>query len=103
MGEILGLLPMNPLTAGIAGLFGLAVTIAIIVGIAMVIRSNFPRLWRLILQAVNLIPAGILAIVGVFAIPLWWLMNRLVGMLLKIAPVDSGVAHLLEKGGPFGA
>jgi hypothetical protein len=93
---------MNPFSAGLAGLFGLAFTIAVIVGVALVIRSNFPRLWRLILQAVNLIPAGILAIVGVFAIPLWWLVKRLVGMLLKVAPVDSGVAHLLEKAAQFG-
>jgi len=102
MTDLLQILPMNPLSAGLAGLFGLLVTAAIVAGLALVIRSNFPRLWRLILQAVNLIPAGILAIIGVFAIPLWWLMSKLVAALQKLLPIDSGFAHMIESWAQWG-
>lgn len=102
MSDLLSVIPMNPLSAGLGGIFGLLVTIAIAAGLALVIRSNFPRLWRLILQAVNLVPAAILAIVGIFAIPLWWLMSRLVAVLGKIVPVESGVARMFEGGSKMG-
>ncbi len=102
MSDLLGMIPMNPVSAGLGGLIGLIVTLAVVVGLAFVIRSNFPRLWRLILQAVNLVPAAILAVVGVFALPLWWLMSRLVGAIGKVLPVESGFAHLLERWSQFG-
>ena len=97
-----GSLFTNPLAAGLAGLFGFIVTVGIVVGIGFLVRSNFPRVWRVILQAINLIPAAILALAGLFAIPLWWLMRRLVTALLKFMPVDAAFVRGLERCSQFG-
>lgn len=102
MTDLLPMLPMSSLGAGLTGLFGLLLTVAIVVGLALMIRSNFPRLWRLILQAINLVPAAILAIIGVCAIPLWWLMSKLVAALQKLLPIDSGFAHWIERWAQWG-
>jgi hypothetical protein len=102
MSDLMGMLPMNPLGAGLAGVFGFLLSIAALVGVALVIRSNFPRIWRLLAQAVNLIPAAILAIIGVFAIPLWWLMSWGVAALLKLLPVDTLFVRLMDRCSQWG-
>ena len=97
MGGLVQTLLLDNLSAGLAGLLGLTVMATLITGSALLIRANFPRIWRLIVQAINLVPAAILAITGVFAIPLWWLMKRIVGALLKIFPADTAFVRALAS------
>jgi hypothetical protein len=97
MGGLVQSLILNNLTAGLAGLAGLIVMGTLLAGGGLLIRANFPRLWRLIVQAINLVPAAILAITGVFAIPLWWLMKRIVGALLKLFPADTAFVRALAS------
>src|SRR5690349_7517502 len=97
MGGLVQSLILGNLSAGLAGLVGLIVTGTLITRGALLIRANFPRIWRLILQAINLVPAAILAITGVFAIPLLWLMKRIVAALLKIFPADAAFMRALTS------
>src|SRR5689334_15607708 len=97
MGGLVQSLILGNLTAGPAGLAGLIVTGTLLTGGALLVRANFPRIWRLILQAINLVPAAILAVTGVFAIPLWWLMKRIVGALLRVFPADTAFARAMAS------
>lgn len=79
--------------------FGVSTVLAIllIVGIAFLIRSTMPRVWRRLVQLVNLIPAAILTVIGVFAIPFWWIVSWIVTRTLERVPLDAAVAGAIER------
>jgi TraM recognition site of TraD and TraG len=65
--------------------------------LALAAALMFPRVRRFIVRVVNLVPAAILVVVGVFAIPLWRLMNYLVNLILRVLPVDAMLVRLMER------
>jgi hypothetical protein len=90
---------LNSLLAGSMSGLGTSVILAILLaaGVAFLVRSTMPRLWRRLVQLVNLIPAGILAVVGIFAIPFWRLVNWLVTKTLGKLRVDAAVVDAIER------
>src|SRR5215469_10646738 len=79
--------------------FGLSTILAIllIAGVAYVIRSTMPRLWRRLVVLVNLVPAAFLTVVGLIAIPFWWIVSWIVTQTLDRFPLDSAVAGAIER------
>src|SRR5450432_2769945 len=67
------------------------------VALALAAALMFPRVRRFIVRVVNLVPAAILVVVGVFAIPLWRLMSYLVNLILKVLPADTMLVRLMER------
>src|SRR5262245_22269840 len=63
--------------------------IAIAVAAGLLIASRVPRLRQIIVFVINFIPAIVLWVLGVIAIPLWGLMDRLVRLLLARSSVDA--------------
>lgn len=94
---MLGLL--ESLVGGVGSLLLPAIAIAV----GLFIAFKVPRLRRIILRAVNLLPAVLLYVVGVLALPLWWLADLLVGRVLRLVPLDVLLSRALEWLGGRGA
>src|ERR1700733_7976510 len=79
------------------GALGGLLETALGIAVLFVIAFMFPPIRRRILKLVNLVPAAVLYVVGVIAIPLWGLMNFLVGLVLNVVPLDAMLAGLVER------
>lgn len=90
---------LNPFLAGSLSALGSSALLGIllIAGVAFLIRSTMPRLWRPLVQLVNLIPATILAVVGLFAIPFWRLVSWLVGKTLGRLRLDAAAVGAIDR------
>jgi hypothetical protein len=69
--------------------FGRLLVIGVIVAIVIVIGLKMPRVRKIVLFVVNLVPAAVLTVLGVIALPLWKLVDLLVSWTMKLLPVDS--------------
>lgn len=86
------------LSAPVSGFGGSALlAILVIAAAAFVIRSTLPWLWRPLVTLANLIPAAILTVIGLLAIPLWRLVSWLVTKSLAKLPVDAVVVRAIDR------
>jgi TraM recognition site of TraD and TraG len=89
---------LQALLPGPLGGFGALVIVAtLLIGAAFAIRSAVPWLWKLLVRLVNLIPAAILAAMGVCAIVFWRIVSWLVTRTLARLPLDAAVAGAIDR------
>jgi len=88
---------LRTMAAMIGGLFSTLLIGAAAVGAVLMI----PFARRLLLRVLNLVPAAILLVVGVIAIPFWRLMSRLMNVLLRLLPIDALFVRALDRLAPW--
>src|SRR5437763_329786 len=88
---------LRAMAAMIGGLFSTLLIVAVAIGAVLMV----PFARRLLLRVLNLVPAAILLLVGIIAIPFWRLMSRLMNVLLRWLPVDALFVHALDRLAPW--
>src|SRR5689334_3585069 len=88
---------LRAMASMIGGLFSTLLVGAVAVGAVLMI----PFARRLLLRVLNLVPAAILLLVGIIAIPFWGLMSRLMNALLRLLPVDGFFVRALDRLAPW--
>ena len=75
----------------------------ILLGVIVVIAAafKFPGVRRVVFFVINLVPAAILALVGIVALPFWKLIDLMVSWLLRLVPIDTQFSRWLDRLGRF--
>lgn len=78
---------------GVSGI----ITLVLIGGAVVFAASRFAIVRRGLFFVINLFPAVFLWVLGIIAIPLWRLMDRVVGFLLRRIPIDAMFARWVDR------
>jgi hypothetical protein len=89
---------VRPLVGMIGGLMMPLAAAAGVIGAVLMI----PFARRLLLRVLNLIPAAILLLVGIIAVPFWRPMSRLVQIALGWLPLDRLFVRTVDRVAPWG-
>lgn len=87
---------------GLTGMVGGALSTIVIVAVAVAAALMIPFVRRLVLRAINFVPAAILVLLGLVAIPFWRPMNWLMARLFKLVPLDVQFARFVERVSQWG-
>lgn len=87
---------INVIQGFLGGVGSVLVALALLF-VVIQLALRIPALRRFVLFAINLVPAGVLALVGVVALPFWKLADVIVGMLLKVLPVDTLFIRTVDR------
>jgi hypothetical protein len=82
----------------LGGLLQTLLLVAVVIGGVLMI----PFVRRFVLRVLNLVPATILLLVGIVAIPFWRPMSRLMQALLRWLPLDKLFVRTIDRVAPWG-